>query len=132
MWLPAGGHIDPDEDPVQAVVREVHEETRIDAVVVPAAKYGFDRPAQLPPPLIILVEDIPEGPHQHIDMVYALRPVSPGAPLAEEFLWVPEAALMRNDPVDLAACGVSMPLAEDVRVLALETIRTVREATTQR
>jgi 8-oxo-dGTP pyrophosphatase MutT (NUDIX family) len=129
MWLPAGGHIEPDEDPVQAVVREVREETGIDAVVVTAApEYGFHTPAQLPPPLVILVEDIPEGPHQHIDMIYALRPLAATARLAEEFVWVPEAHLMRNDPVDLAACGVSTPLAEDVRVLALEAIRTVREA----
>jgi 8-oxo-dGTP pyrophosphatase MutT (NUDIX family) len=33
LWLPPGGHIDPDEDPIQAVEREVREETGIEAVV---------------------------------------------------------------------------------------------------
>ena len=37
LWLPPGGHIDPDEDPVQATVREVLEETGIAAEVVPHA-----------------------------------------------------------------------------------------------
>ena len=32
-------------------------------------------PRQLPPPLAIIVADVPQGPHQHIDMSYALRPL---------------------------------------------------------
>jgi len=60
-----GGHVDADEDPVQAVLREVAEETGITG-------QG--------PPFTICVQDIPgdarTGPQQHIDMVYVLRPVS--------------------------------------------------------
>ncbi|MHB8375756.1 MAG: NUDIX domain-containing protein, partial [Dehalococcoidia bacterium] len=33
MWLPPGGHVEPGEDPVQAVEREVLEETGIAAEV---------------------------------------------------------------------------------------------------
>ncbi|MEX0750038.1 MAG: NUDIX domain-containing protein [Dehalococcoidia bacterium] len=129
MWLPAGGHIESDEDPVQAVVREVREETGIDAEVVsPTTMYAFTRPAQLPPPMLILVEDIADGPHQHIDMIYALRPVVPGAALAAGFVWVPEEQLRAGEPIALASCGVDTPVAEDVRVLALEAITIVREA----
>jgi len=126
MWLPAGGHVEPDEDPVQAVLRETLEETGIDAEVVAAAEpYGFARPAQLPPPIVILVEDIADGPHQHIDMIYALRPRTPGASLLPEFVWVGEAQLRSNDPVELASCGVDVPILDDVRTLALEAIRIV-------
>lgn len=128
MWLPAGGHIEPDEDPVQAVVREVREETGVDAEVVSrVAPYPFATPSQLPPPMLILVEDIAEGPHQHIDMIYALRPLNPPV-LAADFAWVTEEQLARDEPPDLASCGVNTSLMEDVRVLALEAIRLVRDA----
>lgn len=129
MWLPPGGHIEPDEDPVQAVVREVLEETGIEAEVVSAAlTYSFATPAQLPPPMLILVEDIAEGPHQHIDMIYALRRCATGMNLAPEFRWVAERALRANEPLPVASCGVDMPVPEDVRALALEAIRIVRDA----
>ena len=36
-WLPPGGHVEPNEDPVQAVLREVLEETGIAAEVVAAS-----------------------------------------------------------------------------------------------
>lgn len=129
MWLPAGGHIEADEDPIEAVVREVREETGIDAEIVsPARAYDFATPQQLPPPMVILVEDIAEGPHQHIDMVYALRPRSGGSSLSEEFVWVTASALRANDPVAFASCGVDVVVPEDVRALALEAIRLVRDA----
>jgi len=129
MWLPAGGHIERDEDPVQAVVREVREETGVDAEVVSESViHDFAAPAQLPPPMLILVEDIAEGPHQHIDMIYALRPVARSAVLSAEFVWVSEDQLVANDPVALASCGVDVAIAEDVRALALEAIRIVRDA----
>src|SRR5438874_640528 len=76
IWLPPGGHIDPDEDMAQAVVREVREETGISAEIVPHVPLPkFSNLPQLPPPLAIIVADVPQGPHQHIDMSYALRPV---------------------------------------------------------
>jgi 8-oxo-dGTP pyrophosphatase MutT (NUDIX family) len=130
MWLPPGGHIDPDEDPVQAVVREVLEETGITAQVVPhVTPLAFDAPPQLPPPLTILVEDISQGPHQHIDLIYALRAVAgtervPAA--ADPFVWVSEAQLRHNEPLPVASCGVELPVPEDVCVLGLRAIAVVR------
>ena len=34
-WLPPGGHIEDNEDPVQAVLREINEEAGVSAEVVP-------------------------------------------------------------------------------------------------
>jgi 8-oxo-dGTP pyrophosphatase MutT (NUDIX family) len=129
LWLPAGGHIERDEDPIQAVVREVLEETGIEArVIAPPHPYSYDVPQRLPPPMLIQVYDISfDGPHQHIDLIYALRPVTPGSPLNEEFRWVSEEELRLKAPVSLASCGVDVPIPEDVRLLALEAIRIVRE-----
>lgn len=129
LWLPPGGHIERDEDPVQAVMREVLEETGITCDVVPhSAALAFGNIPQLPVPLAIIVADVAEGPHQHIDMSYALRPRS-GAPRVEPetdhgFIRVSADQLRRNEP--LASCGVELPAAEDVRVLALMAIDLVR------
>jgi 8-oxo-dGTP pyrophosphatase MutT (NUDIX family) len=132
MWLPPGGHIEPDEDPVQAVVREVLEETGVTGEVVPHHPHlRFAKPAQLPAPYTILVEDIPEGPHQHIDLIYFLRPVAGSvraAPDNDPFIWVAESQLQRDEPLPVASCGVDIPVPEDVRLLALAAIRTVRDA----
>jgi len=38
MWLPAGGHNRADEDPVQAVLREVLEVTGLAVEVVPTVR----------------------------------------------------------------------------------------------
>ena len=133
LWLPPGGHIEPDEDPIEAVVREVWEETGIAAEVVPhVALMPFSEPRQLPPPLGIIVADVPQGPHQHIDMSYALRPI-PGVPNSEPdgdhgFIWVSEAELRRNDALPVASCGVDIAAPEDVRVLGLQAIAVVRAA----
>ena len=34
MWLPPGGHIEPGEDPQQAIIREVLEETGLSVKVL--------------------------------------------------------------------------------------------------
>lgn len=133
IWLPPGGHIDPDEDPVQAVVREVLEETGITAeVVADRPLMPFTNIPQLPPPLSIIVADVPQGPHQHIDMSYALRALPDTARIAPEedhgFIWVSEAELRREDALAVASCGVDIPPPEDVRILGLAAIALVRAA----
>ncbi len=37
LWLPMGGHIELNEDPIQAVLREVLEESGVEAEVLPTA-----------------------------------------------------------------------------------------------
>ena len=51
-WLPPGGHVDDNEDPVQAVLREILEESGVEARVVPTGvQLGLDYPASVAPPL---------------------------------------------------------------------------------
>ena len=135
MWLPPGGHIDADEDPVQAVVREVLEETGIAAEVVPHAPlHEFRNVPQLPAPLAIIVGAVGasagEPAHQHIDMSYALRPRDGVARIAPEhdhgFVWVTEAQLLRDEHLPVASCGADIAVAEDVRVIGLRAIGLVR------
>jgi 8-oxo-dGTP pyrophosphatase MutT (NUDIX family) len=132
QWMPPGGHIELNEDPVQAVLREVHEETGITAEVIPTtAALSFDYPEQLPVPYTILVEDIPGPgePHRHIDMIYFCRAVAGAAHETRDdptLRWVDELELRENAALDVVGCGISATVPEDVRVLALVAIDTGR------
>ena len=132
IWLPPGGHIDPDEDPVEAVLREVREETGIDGEIVPHVEpLPFSNIPQLPPPLAIIVADVPEGPHQHIDMSYVVkrRPGSTDCPPERDhgFIWVTEDQLRAEESLPLPS-GERELLAEDVRVAAMRAIEIVRHS----
>ena len=91
----------------------------------------FAYPEQLPAPYTILVEDIPGPgePHKHIDMIYFVRPVADATHATVDdptLRWVTEAELRENAPLDVAGCGVSAAIPEDVRQLALAAIAAVR------
>ena len=120
-WLPPGGHIDANEDPVQAVLREIEEETGLRAEVVQAGpRLNLDYPTQVPPPFTIMVEDIhdpDEGYHQHIDMIYMCRAVEPVGPLNDGWLWVGKKLLAAAVPLDRGD-GHLEPPPQDVRVIA--------------
>jgi ADP-ribose pyrophosphatase YjhB (NUDIX family) len=133
QWMPPGGHIEPDEDPVQAVLREIQEETRLATAVISTRDAApFDYPQQLPPPYTILVEDIPgpDEPHKHIDMIYFCRVLDGTERLAEDptLRWMDIEELRAGSPVDVVGCGVSAAVPEDVRLLALVAIETARAA----
>ena len=73
VWLPPGGHIDENELPDDAVIREIFEETGVKVEIVPNTHdLGFiDGCKELETPFITLLEDIEgNGTHNHIDMVY--------------------------------------------------------------
>jgi 8-oxo-dGTP pyrophosphatase MutT (NUDIX family) len=79
-WLPPGGHIEPNELPDDAAVREVMEETGVGITLVgdglnPIA--SPNQPRQLVRPLGIQLADIRED-HQHIDLVYLAAGLTEG------------------------------------------------------
>jgi ADP-ribose pyrophosphatase YjhB (NUDIX family) len=70
VWLPVGGHIEPNELPQEAALREIREEAGLAAVLnSPDKDLALGDAQQLIRPMHIILEDIAPG-HQHIDMIY--------------------------------------------------------------
>lgn len=80
-WLQPGGHLDPNETPPEAAVREVFEETGLHIELIPQENLWVDRPnaKSFVRPYLCLLEEIPhyqEVPaHQHMDMIYLAHPI---------------------------------------------------------
>ena len=124
-WLPAGGHIEDGEDPVQAVLREISEEFAIEAEIMPLAR-GLDYtggPAQLEPPFAML-DCWPEPDHGHVDLVYFCRVVSgyPGRSHDPDnpIFWLTAEELSAGGAT---TNGSTVAFPPDVQALGLEAIR---------
>ncbi len=76
-WLPPGGHIEANELPDQAAIREVLEEAGVTIQLVASDKLEYlpeaELPRQLTRPRGIQLEGIGAG-HEHIDLIYFSRP----------------------------------------------------------
>jgi ADP-ribose pyrophosphatase YjhB (NUDIX family) len=85
MWLPPGGHIDPNELPDDAAIREVLEETGLKVILnSPLSTPPMPGPRPLARPEGIQLESISPG-HEHIDLIYFARLADPGAaPMAND------------------------------------------------
>ncbi|ACV48103.1 MULTISPECIES: NUDIX hydrolase [Halomicrobium] len=118
MWLPPGGHIDRDELPHEAALREIHEELGFDVdLLAPEGDLKSETARSIPQPQHFLLEDInvsDEGVgHQHVDFIFYgeaphrdIQP-GPGEQPAEDWEWLTAAELRtRGDlPSDVAEIG---------------------------
>lgn len=81
-WLPLGGHIELDEDPEQAALREAREESRLEVELIgerpPTTEPGV---RALIAPRFLDIHRISET-HEHIGMIYFARPKSGDLALA--------------------------------------------------
>jgi len=141
MWLPPGGHIEADEDPVQAVLREVREETGLEVEIIGARPFAYAQPQQLAAPVTIGVYDIErdgtlDEPHQHLDLIYFTRPTSEAPVLPDDGLgwtWVDEATLRGDRPAPQPPGGApTAQIADDVREQGLAAIEAARRAASVR
>ncbi len=131
LWLPFGGHLEPNEDPAECCLREVFEESGLRCGIFGGPPpFPISSLRQVPPPVTILLEAIRgSGPeHEHIDLIYFCRPLGP---VPEAFTdptirWLDAAELQANQPLAPWPGEPPASVSEDVRVLALDAIR--REA----
>ena len=134
-WLPPGGHIEKNENPIEAVLREIFEETGILSELIHSrSKYQYQIPPQLPVPETIGVYHLPDGDggmkseHQHIDYIYFARPMSLDQlelpkTKNDQWRWVSEKTLLEKTSLLHHNTGELIPIHEDVRELALASIR---------
>lgn len=111
--LPVGGHIDRDELPEEAALREAKEEAGLDIALYNPDTATFPDKRLLIRPVHMLLININEF-HQHIDFLfYARAQTDQLAPLdgeSDQLFW-----LTRDEVL-----GAKMP--ENVRILALEAL----------
>ncbi|MBU3575283.1 NUDIX hydrolase [Polynucleobacter sp. UK-Mo-2m-Kol15] len=86
QWFQPGGHIDAGEEPIQAAIREVFEETGVVCVSLNEFLHPID----------IDLHEIPanpkkgEGSHLHIDLLFTLKAVGEGdSPEDIQKAWIP-------------------------------------------
>ena len=135
MWLAPGGHAEANEDPVQAALREAEEESGLEVEVIPPSDLlVVDEPEVLPPPAVILIENIEREDqpfHQHIDHVYFTRAtgaVDYEAPIPHgPCRWVNRETLANAFSLP-APDGTLVPVAEDVRLLGVRALDAAGEA----
>jgi len=98
-WLPAGGHLDPNETPEEGAVRECKEETGLDIEIVGGAEPDFyegfaEWGTTMKRPAAMFLENIPAYPgsatkpaepaHQHMDFQFKARLKDPKQPIVQE------------------------------------------------
>ncbi|MFB6154738.1 MAG: NUDIX hydrolase [Haloferacaceae archaeon] len=126
MRLPPGGHVDRDELPHEAGLREVREETGLEpSLLAETASFGSETARPIPRPRHLLLADVNRFDgvvgHQHVDHVYYAtvpsRDVDPaeGEERADAWGWYDREALRESD------------LDDDVVALGTEAIEVAAE-----
>jgi 8-oxo-dGTP diphosphatase len=97
-WYGLGGHVESDEDPVEAAIREAKEEAGIDVKIF--SRYPlktFKQAHELITPVLLMDQDI-NGDHRHIDCVYFGTTKDPSkVRMNEQFRWCSKKDLERMD-----------------------------------
>lgn len=121
QWLPLGGHIELDEDPEQAALREAKEESGFDVELIgdrpPTTEEGC---RALIAPRFLDIHRINET-HEHIGMIYWARPVGGEIELAElehhAICWATEDELEDLEP----------PMKDSVKWYCRQAIKEIKE-----
>ncbi|MBI2040201.1 NUDIX domain-containing protein [Candidatus Microgenomates bacterium] len=101
LWIGIGGHIEEGENPVQALMREVKEETNLEIKLLNKNRLiNTQDVEELVRPDIILEEKMPdyrsELAHYHIDLIYfAICKKPQYIKMNEQYAWVAKNSLKK-------------------------------------
>ena len=118
FWLSVGGHVELDEDPNEAALREVMEEVGLEVSLVggsPAPQIGTEYRELIPPKF--LNRHRVSDTHEHVTLVYFARAntdkVNPSEGEGSEVKWVTAEELDNED----------LDLKKDIRFYAKEALK---------
>jgi 8-oxo-dGTP pyrophosphatase MutT (NUDIX family) len=125
-WLPPGGHIELNEDPIEAAIRETIEELGIEIQIVnrKANFFKFDDVDSIPSPETILLEEVVDetkGKHIHIDMIYYGKPIENNINIKEGWILVDKKSLLEKKEFLTPENNFQSP-PQDVILLGLDAI----------
>jgi len=92
-WVPVGGHIELDEDPEEALFREIREETQLDVEILstkPKTEVEADNKFLITPNYMGVYGA--NLPHRHISLTYFARSKTDAAIMSNEhteMAWIP-------------------------------------------
>lgn len=122
-WLTPSGHIELGEGPFEAIMREIKEETGLDATLVTEQEVqnNYGESKDLPLPMFINRHRISDT-HEHIDFVYAaqsssdeIKPQEGEMADAENFKWFAAEELKANTDI--------IPRVRDYALTALDLVK---------
>jgi 8-oxo-dGTP pyrophosphatase MutT (NUDIX family) len=122
IWIHVGGHVELDEDPVTAAVRECKEEVGLDVTIYDAGPIppGLrEGNKHLPSPAHMYIHYVGGTEHQHIDLLYyatsetdVIIPENPG----EQSVWLTKEEVKDHPDME--------PPIKFYALRALETLKT--------
>ena len=125
-WLPPGGHIELNEDPIETAIRETLEELGIEIQIADrkANLFKFDDVDSIPSPETILLEEVVDktkGKHLHIDMIYYGKPIKDNFKVKKGWILVDKKSLLDRKEFLTPENNFKSP-PQDVILLVLDAI----------
>jgi 8-oxo-dGTP pyrophosphatase MutT (NUDIX family) len=107
FWLPPGGHIELSETPIEALYKEIFEESGINqrdlTLIETTSSPSGNADGSIPLPYDINIHPIGDTGHQHIDLGYLLvsstDQVNPGEDESQEWKWFTKSEIVSSDLV---------------------------------
>ncbi len=124
IWLSVGGHVELDEDPNEAAIREVKEETGLKVELwdslLTAPRINNKDYKELIPPKFLMIHSINET-HRHCNMTFFAKSESDvikpeyADDISNEFKWVTKEELEKMD------------LKNNIKIYALEALKELED-----